>query len=347
MQYFFNNIEKADGYRKFGGYSSGTTVREKHIIIFKNHIPKKVNIYCKIRGIVIELFCKIVSFWVLNLSGVLYMKKFDGVLICTDLDGTLLREDKTISRENIEAIEYFKGNGGLFTFITGRMPNFVYDIANLIKPNAPIGCVNGGGLYDCKNKKYLWTSVMPDEVLDLIECIDKKFPDVGIQTCTFGKTYFSKDNTTMKWFRRVTNAENFVCHYREVKEPIAKIIFGSDKDEEVLKIKETLEGHPLSDKFDFIRSEKVFYEILPKGISKGTSIEKLCEKLNIDINKTIAIGDYNNDIPMFRAAKFGIAVENACPEALAAADFITVSNEQNAVARVINDLEKGEYIGIL
>ena len=84
-----------------------------------------------------------------------------------------------------------------------------------------------------------------------------------------------------------------------------------------------------------------------KQICKGTSIKKLCEILNIDKNKTIALGDYDNDISMFKAAKVGIAVKNACTEALAAADFVTVSNEENAVAKVISDLEKGEYVGVI
>lgn len=268
---------------------------------------------------------------------------FDGVLICTDLDGTLLRNDKTISHTNIEAIEYFKQNGGLFTFVTGRMPNFVDDIAQQVKPNAPIGCVNGGGLYDYRSRKYLWTSVMPDGVLEMIKCIDDKFPTAGIQVCNFGKSYFSKDNITMRKFREVTKAENLVCHYTEVKEPIAKIIFGTESDEEILKIKETLDNHPLAGRFDFIRSERTLYEILPKGICKGTSIMKICDLMNIDSDKTIALGDYNNDISMFNAAKTGIAVSNACPEALEAADFITVSNEKDAVARVIYDLEKGKF----
>ena len=60
-------------------------------------------------------------------------------------------------------------------------------------------------------------------------------------------------------------------------------------------------------------------------------------------NKTIAVGDYNNDISMFKAAGIGIAVSNACKEALDAADYITVSNEEHAIARVICDLESGEY----
>ena len=85
------------------------------------------------------------------------------------------------------------------------------------------------------------------------------------------------------------------------------------------------------------------YEILPKGVGKGTSIINLCHHLNINVNNAIAIGDYNNDISMFRAAGIGIAVSNACKDALNAADYITVSNEEHAIARVIHDLELGKY----
>lgn len=271
------------------------------------------------------------------------MSKFDGVLICTDLDGTLLKNDKTISEENLKAIDFFKKEGGRFTFVTGRMPFFVDEIHNTIKPNAPFGCINGGGLYDFANREYIWKSTMSDEVVKLIRHVDEKFPEVGIQVNTFYKVYFCKENQVMKDFRKITNQPNIVCRYDEVKEPIAKIIFGSEDDDEILQLKETLMTHPLSQNFDFIRSEKTLFEILPKGIGKGSAIKNLVEYLNIDINKTIAIGDYNNDISMFKTARLGIAVSNACDEAIAAADYVTVSNEENAIAKVIYDLRDGKY----
>ena len=271
------------------------------------------------------------------------MGRFDGVLICTDLDGTLLKNDKTISCENIEAIEYFKREGGYFTFVTGRMPFFVSYVLDTIKPNAPFGCVNGAGLYDGIKKEYVWTASMPDKVTELVKCIDDYFADVGIQVNTFHKTYFCKGNQTMANFRKVTGLENIVCDYNEVYEPIAKILFGSEKEEEIKNIEKVLNAHPLANHFDFIRSEKTLYEILPKGICKGTSVIKLCDYLNIDIRKSIAIGDYNNDISMFRTAGTGIAVSNACEEALNAADFVTVNNEEHAIAKVVCDLERGKY----
>lgn len=272
------------------------------------------------------------------------MGKFDGILICTDLDGTLLRKDKSVSNENKEAIEYFKREGGLFTIVTGRMPYYVGDILKRVKPNIAFGCANGGGVYDHFKGEYLWKSTMPEGILELVRYIDEEFPGAGIQICTFEKTYFYKNNTATEHFRKVTGLPNLTCHYNDVKEPIAKIIFCSDNNEEILGIIEALDNHPLSEKFDFIRSERDLYEILPKGISKGTSITKLCEALKIDTEKTIAIGDYNNDIPMFSVAKAGIAVANACPDALEAADFVTVSNEEHAIAKVIYDIENGKYL---
>lgn len=271
------------------------------------------------------------------------MKKFEGIIICTDLDGTLLRNDKTISNENKEAIEYFKENGGLFTFVTGRMPSYVSDIHDEIKPNAPIGCINGGGLYDFSKKEYMWTCTLPKNVNELIKCIDEQVPNAGIQVSCFENVYFCKENSVMENFREVTKLPNLVCNYNDVKEDVAKIVFGLETEEEIIKTEKILKSHPLADNFGFIRSEKYLYEILPKGMTKGTSITKLSECLGIDINRIIAVGDYNNDVPMLKAAGIGIAVSNACKEAIEAADFVTVSNEEHAIAKVINDLESGAY----
>ena len=99
------------------------------------------------------------------------MKQFDGVLICTDLDGTLLKNDKTISDENVKAIEFFKENGGLFTFVTGRVPVTVDNICKMINPNISIGCVNGGGVYNYEEKEYQWLCALDSDVTELLECV--------------------------------------------------------------------------------------------------------------------------------------------------------------------------------
>jgi Cof subfamily protein (haloacid dehalogenase superfamily) len=269
--------------------------------------------------------------------------KFDGILICTDLDGTLYKNDKTISEENKEAIEYFKREGGYFTFITGRMPYYSIDAYNAVNPNVPYGCVNGGGIYDGVEHKYVWTYPIEPSVLELVQYIDEKFDNIGIQVCGFDTTYFAKDNVFTEIFRKITNLPKNICHYRDVKESFAKIIFVVDGQDTMSAIDSALKLHSLSENFNFVRSEKSLYEILPKGVNKGLALSKLVEYLKVDINKTIAIGDFDNDVGMLKAAKLGVAVANASKAAKDAADIVTVSNEEHAIARVIYDLESGKY----
>ena len=266
------------------------------------------------------------------------MKKFEGKLICTDLDGTLLRADKTISRENIEAIEYFKSEGGYFTFITGRMPYFARDMYNEIKPNAPIGCINGGGIYDYKAEKYLHTVTLPKTAMELVRAVDKSLAHVGIQILTFDKMYFPKDSEANRYFRRSTSMPHIVRHYDDVTGPVAKVVFAEADNERIMELARFLDAHPRASEFDFIRSDTMLYEILPKGVSKGAVLPLLAEFLGIDIKDTIAVGDYDNDITMLRVAGVGVAVANATQAAKQAADRITVSTEEHAIAQIISEL---------
>ena len=270
------------------------------------------------------------------------MGKFDGILICTDLDGTLLRNDKTISEENREAIEYFKGEGGYFTFITGRMYFTARSLYEMVNPNAPVGCINGGGIYDYENGEYLWSITLPRDANELVDAVYRAVPSAGIQMNGLDKIYFCRDNQAMRDFRRRTGAPYEEGNHMTLDVPVGKVVFGDEDEKNILKIAEVLHNHPRSAHFDYIRSERTLYEILPKGSSKGNLLIKLAEILGVDKAKTVAIGDYNNDVSMIRAAGVGVAVANAVEEAKAVADIVTVSNEEHAVAKIIGMIDRGE-----
>ena len=270
------------------------------------------------------------------------MGKFEGILFCTDLDGTLLRSDKSVSRENLEAIEYFKSEGGRFTFVTGRMPFYVGDIFCVVHPNAPIGCVNGGGIYDFDSSRYVWCEELARGAFDLVDAVDAEIPGMGIQISTFHHAYFSRDNSAMQHFREVTNLPNLSTHWYDVDEPVAKVIFGDTDESRLVRVMEILAAHPLAKDYGFIRSERTLYEILPKGINKGSCLYGIAEAVGTDIAHTVAIGDYDNDIEMIRKAGVGVAVANARESVKAVADYVTVSNEEHAIARVIADIEAGK-----
>ena len=267
--------------------------------------------------------------------------KFKGILLCTDLDGTLLRENRSISCENREAIEYFQREGGLFTFVTGRMPFFVNHIYEAVRPNAPIGCINGGGIYDFAAGKYLWAQEISPAVLEMAAYAGDQLPGNGVQVNCLERIFFCQENDVMREFRTVTGVPDLPARYEEVHEPIAKIVFGVAREAEMQQLQALLRAHPLASEFDFIRSEQTLFEILPKGISKGSVLPRMAELLALDPARTIAVGDYYNDISMLCAAGVGYAVANACEAAKEAADRITVSNEEHAIAAIVGELERG------
>ena len=272
------------------------------------------------------------------------MNKFKGMLFCTDLDGTLYDDDKTVSKQNLDAIEYFKSEGGIFTFITGRVPATSGAVCEIIRPNGPYGCFNGGGIYDPHKQRYLWNAFLPENVAELVREVDRQLPEMGIQYNTESGVYFNKDNPAMVRFREVTGLPNIGGHYAQLREPAMKIVFAHTEESQILALAELLNSHPKAEEFDFIRSEKTLYEILPKGVSKGSALGKMAELLGIRKDKTIAAGDYNNDVSMIKAAGVGFAVANAVEEAKAVADHITVSNREHAIAAIIDGLDKGRYL---
>lgn len=269
------------------------------------------------------------------------MGRFDGILMCTDLDGTLMRKDKSVSRENIEAIEYFKAEGGAFTFITGRMPYASVPV-DVVKPNIPFGCVNGGAIYDPIEKKYVWKFPISKEALELVMYISEKMEDMAFQINTFERIYFIRDNPAMEHFREVSKVPYITAKPEEIKDELAKILFAHLDEERIQTLAALLKAHSKAEQFDFVRSEKTLYEILPKGSSKGLALCKMCEIFGYDINKTIALGDYTNDVEMLKMAGCGIAVANACPDAKEAADYVSVSNEEHIVAKTVEDIESGK-----
>lgn len=270
------------------------------------------------------------------------MNKFKGILFTTDLDGTLLRKDKTISPENKKAIDYFMSEGGIFTFITGRIPMGAMPVLRQLEPNAPFGCINGGGIYDYSSKKMIWQLNLDKAVLSLVEHVDKNLPKMGIEVNTHEKIYFCKKSASTEKHRTDEGFPDLDNHYTEVEEDFAKILLAGEA-----KYMDTLEkllfSHPDADKYDFIRSDLEYYEILPKGANKGNLVIKLAEILGIDIKRTISAGDNDNDVSMLEATEHSFAVANASPLAKAAAKYETVSNEDHAIAKIIYDLDKGIY----
>ncbi len=271
------------------------------------------------------------------------MGKFDGLLLLTDLDDTLLTTDKRVSEENARAIEYFKSEGGLFTFATGRVPRGAKLMLKYVEPNAPMVCFNGAVVYDFAEEKILWSLTLGERAVNVVEYIDKMFDFVGIEICTADKIYFSKVNKIVERHKELEHLPDNYLAYREVKEKWVKVLFMTDEDKIPL-VRRALALSPFANEYAFVQSSPWYYELLPKGANKGAGLLRLADLIGIDRLKTIGVGDNENDLELIKNAGVGVAVGNAIPAVKAAADHVTVNHSDHAIAAVINDIESGKIV---
>ncbi len=274
------------------------------------------------------------------MKGQKIMGKFDGMLLCTDLDDTLLTDNKQVSEKNRKAIDYFKSEGGLFTFSTGRVPMGARLILEYVVPNAPIVCFNGGGIYDFSENKMLWSRKLDSDAISAVEYVDRRLDFVGIEICTEEKIYFSKINAKVREHQVLEKLPDNDLDYHDIPEVWQKVLFMTE-EHELNTVRRTISESPFADKYTFVQSSPWYYELLPKNSTKGDGLIQLGELCGIDRSRIIAVGDNENDLEMVKMAGVGIAVENAIPIVKSSADYITADNNSDAIAKVIYDLENG------
>lgn len=268
------------------------------------------------------------------------MGKFSGILLCSDLDDTLLTTDKQVSAENRAAIEYFKQEGGIFTFATGRaVPGLRLPLSK-ITPNGPVICLNGSGIYDTESQQMLWETFLDERAVEVVDFVERTYPFVGTEVCTRDTIYFGRRNSVAIAHKVNEKLPDNDRDYHDIKEPWKKILF-MQNPEEVPVLKSGLQASQYARYFDFMQSDPCYYEVLPKGASKGAALAILAEILGIDPKNTIGVGDNENDLTLVKKAGVGVAVANAIGPVLAVADWISTDHNNHALAAVIRALEDG------
>ncbi len=252
--------------------------------------------------------------------------RYDGILICSDFDGTLVDESKVISNETREAIKMFQANGGRFTMATGRSPSFIAEVMADVMPNAPMIALNGSVLYDHDNNKELMNVIMQCNT-DLLYSIYSSPQCIG---CNIYDTEYKMTDL------KKANGDGLEQLIAGTKENILKIVFIFEDTNTPRALCETLKAEN-GDDFYFCRSWAYSIEALDKSATKGNMLKQL-KTIMPDIKTTIGVGDFENDIPLLVDADIGIAVANAIPEVIAAADQVTVSCDKDAIAKIIYEL---------
>ena len=264
--------------------------------------------------------------------------KFKNVLLASDFDGTLKNDEGVITPDVIAAIKYFMSEGGLFTVCTGRSYHG-FHLYSSEYINAPVLLSNGAAAYDYENGRLIFNDALGEECFAVLREIRDTFPNAGIEMYPFeAEKMFSIHLTPLSQQHFTTQGIEFdrIDDPDEAVLPFTKVMIaahgGISADVQAL-----IEKHP---EVSYLKTTGDFVEILKKGVDKGTGLLKLAAALGCDKKDTYAAGDGYNDVEMLLAANAGFVPENGSPEALAAAKYITRSNNDGCIAHAIEILDK-------
>lgn len=270
-------------------------------------------------------------------------------LYVTDLDGTLMRNDMTISEESVRIINQLIDSGILITYATARSFHSAYTITKNIRFKLPVITRNGTTFADQIAVKEQETSFFSIGVLKEL----KELLPV-IYRCGFTSKYI--DGKMYKMYQggvKCKEFQGYLDYYHSIGDTRMRMVDDIEKQFEgdisyitLISTREELlpyyEAVKESNRWETVFQkdtyrEEYWLEICPKDATKAKAVLKLKDRLECE--RLVVFGDSINDLPMFEIADEAISVSNARPEVLSAADHIIGSNESDAVAKYIRGVE--------
>ena len=260
-------------------------------------------------------------------------------LLCVDLDGTLLRNDKTISKKQIDAINELNENDVLFSISTGRPAKGIQKYLDCFNRTMPLTLFNGSLVELYPSKKVLYECKLnPIDAKFIIEFLNKgNLPFIYYSN---GDLYYKDETDRIMLYIKFSNLSPIkINDISEIDyKNVIKVIWFLNKDEEPLydlnifnNLKETTT----------IRSDYKYYEFINADASKGNSLKIIQDYYKIKDEDVIAVGDEENDISMIERANIGVAMKNSRDSVKAVANYITENdNENDGILEIINKFIK-------
>lgn len=265
---------------------------------------------------------------------------FSRVILMTDLDGTLLTDDKRILPEDMSAIERFRNGGGIFTIATGRGYSMARSIAEKLELDAPAVLFNGAAVFDFREDRFLWRCEIGEQAVNIINRIAERFPDIGVEVLQEHTVFVPFLNDTEQWHLDLEKVHPDIRRLEEI--PAGgwlKVLFAYPP-EKMDSLVQFVEECPEMQGVQWVRSAPMFFECLPRGIDKSAGFKELIRIVGAEDRFTAAAGDFMNDLAMIKQADLGAAVSSAQPEVKEAADIILCDNNSGAIARLIEHIER-------
>ncbi|MEV6727339.1 MULTISPECIES: Cof-type HAD-IIB family hydrolase [unclassified Streptomyces] len=260
-------------------------------------------------------------------------------LIATDLDGTLLRDDKSVSLRTVAALAAAEEAGIEVFFVTGRPARWMDVVSDHVHGHGLAICANGAAVVDLHaGRKFVQVRALPRATaLTVVETLRAAAPGTSFAVeMTTGINYeplyppFFQDPGA-----HVATAEKLLEEDTDdTSAPVLKLLAHHAElaPDEFLALARSVAGIHAS----ITRSSPTaLLEISALGVSKASTLELCCAERGISPAEVVAFGDMPNDVEMLRWAGTSYAMGNAHPDVIAAASGRTVANNEDGVAVVI------------
>ena len=260
-------------------------------------------------------------------------------VIFIDIDGTLLNDKRQISNRVKNIIHNILELGHKIVLCTGRSRASAIKIAKEVGTSTYIITSNGAEIYDFKNNKVIYSSVISDKVITrVIKEISKINAKITMSIDNLEYIIGNKYNQFQEYL-----PDDYINFFK-FNLPKQAMIIGDEKKLQILRdIIVHYDDIEINSKKNIHEEQGLWFSIINRGISKGKGVREFCNFFDIPRDRIISIGNDYNDIEMFDESKISIAVSNATEEIKNKANIITESNNNDGVAKVLEKL----YISIL
>lgn len=258
-------------------------------------------------------------------------------LVATDLDGTFVRSDGSISARTAAVWTALPDVGVETVIVTARPPRWLHTLEDVVGPHGRAICGNGAFVYDVARREILETHTFDVDLLaELIGRLRAAVPGASLGVECAGGARFDAGFPDL--------------HQEAGSGPVRRVGADDLVTESVGKLLALAPGMPRAEFFALVEQvvgergqfaysgAGALAEISPPGVTKAAALDRWCARRDIDPARTWAFGDMPNDLPMLAWAGVGFAVANAHPDVLAAADAVCPANDDDGVAHTLAPL---------
>lgn len=255
-------------------------------------------------------------------------------VVATDLDGTVVRSDGTISARTRTALIAAREAGALLVIATGRPPRWLAGIGEATGHHGTAICANGALVYDLAAEEVVDARPLDlDVVRTLMKELRASVPDVAFAVERVDGQFAHEVEYHPRWEPEDQTYVGDLEHVFDV--PVAKLlgrVEGAGSDD-LLAMARAAVGEGLATLTH--SSIDGLLEVMAQGVTKASTLERWLAGHGLSAADVVAFGDMPNDVELLSWAGHGVAVANAHPEVLAVADEVTGTNDADGVAEVL------------